>query len=118
MLLLNGVADEIEHDRHGDSPYSRCDIDRLGVASLGVWKQRRKGWVIPFPLIIVFKIVHYTLIAGRVGTGCQSRANFHTLQATVVAASSGNRNKLSPAFSDWSASNCLLRHSPVVLVHS
>jgi hypothetical protein len=36
---------------------------------MGVWKQGRKGWGIPFPLIIVFKIVHYTLIAGRVGIG-------------------------------------------------
>jgi hypothetical protein len=31
---------------------------------MGVWKQGRKGWGIPFPLIIVCKIVHYTLIAG------------------------------------------------------
>ena len=39
----------------------------------------------PFSLITVVKIVHYTLIAGRVGIGCRSRANFPTLQATVVA---------------------------------
>jgi hypothetical protein len=46
---------------------------------MGVWKQSREGWRISFPWIIVFKIVHYTLIAGRVGIGCQSRANFPTL---------------------------------------
>src|SRR4030095_4753227 len=34
MLLLNGIADEIEHDSHGDSPYCGYDIDRFGVASL------------------------------------------------------------------------------------
>jgi hypothetical protein len=42
----------------------------------------------PLLLIIVFKIVHYTLIAGRVGIGCQSRANFPTRQATEMASGS------------------------------
>jgi hypothetical protein len=52
---------------------------------MGVWKQGCQGWITPFPLITVVEITHYTLIAGRVGIGCQSRANFPTLQAAEVA---------------------------------
>jgi hypothetical protein len=55
---------------------------------MGAWKQGRQGCMIPFPLITVVEIVHYTLIAGRVGIGCQSRANFPTLQATEMASGS------------------------------
>ena len=39
----------------------------------------------PFSPVPMVKIAHYTPIAGRVGIGCQSRANFLRLQATVVA---------------------------------
>jgi hypothetical protein len=55
---------------------------------MGVWNQGRQGCMIPFPLSTVVKIVHYTLIAGRMGIGCQSRANFPTRQATEMASGS------------------------------
>jgi hypothetical protein len=41
MLLLNGIADEIEDDSHGDSPYSTYDIDVCEVASL---RERSSEW--------------------------------------------------------------------------